>query len=148
MDAVQQLKALFPAAAVYVQAVRMSAPEGIEDDIENFYRYWKAEGLNVIIQKYDNFCGLLPSIRAGDLSPLERQPCWHLMRDFHILLDGTVPICAEDLRALRGSQGIGNALTQSLQEIWECGQNVYIEHCLRNYTGRCVNCDEYYTFNL
>ncbi|MDR0558079.1 MAG: spiro-SPASM protein [Treponema sp.] len=152
-EAVETAKTLakfFP-GNVYAQAVRIS---GAEDDIERFYRFWKAEGLQVIIQKYDNFCGALPSLRVSDLSPVERQPCWHLMRDMPILLDGAAPLCRETICASdAGVEGgavstLGNAFFEDLETIWRRGNGVYMEHAACNYTGLCTGCDEYYTYNI
>jgi spiro-SPASM protein len=137
-----------------VQAVRTA---GAEDDVEKFYRYWKeaAPGTgNIIIQKYDDFCGMLPRKQASDLSPVQRQPCWHLMRDMPILLDGTVPLCREQIAAAKDQSNgivIGNALTESLDNIWELGQSYYTEQSnpiSKKYNSLCMGCDEYYTYNF
>ncbi|MDR2479367.1 MAG: spiro-SPASM protein [Treponema sp.] len=146
----QKLLALFPADA-YVQAVRTT---GAEDDIERFYRSWKeaapSGAANIIIQKYDDFCGALERKQASDLSPVNRQPCWHLMRDMPVLLDGTVSLCREDLAALRGSGGsvMGNVWKDSLETIWERGKSFYGIQCEKKYDGLCAGCDEYYTYNF
>ncbi|MDR2193416.1 MAG: spiro-SPASM protein [Treponema sp.] len=148
VETAKTLAKLFP-GHVYAQAVRLS---GAEDDIERFYRFWKAEGLQVIIQKYDNFCGALPSLRVSDLSPVERQPCWHLMRDMPILLDGTVPLCKETICAGaisdRVGTTLGNAFSEDLETIWQRGNGVYMEHAVCKYTSICTSCDEYYTYNI
>ncbi|MDR0374396.1 MAG: spiro-SPASM protein [Treponema sp.] len=160
VETVRTLAKLFP-GNVYAQAVRTS---GAEDDIERFYRFWKAEGLQVIIQKYDNFCGVLPSLRVSDLSPVERQPCWHLMRDMHILIDGAVPLCRETIcaadceggaasastaAALTGAVStLGNAFSEDLETIWRRGNGVYMDHAACNYIDICTDCDEYYTYNI
>ena len=47
---------------------------------------------------------------------MKRFPCWHLKRDMAILIDGTVPLCREDVRAEHPQ---GNALTEDLAAIWE-----------------------------
>jgi spiro-SPASM protein len=137
----EALAALFPGSA-YVQAVRV---RDAEDDIEQFYRYWKEKKLNVIIQKYDYFSGEIPDRRAADLSPLHRFPCWHIMRDFPVLIDGTVPACREDLR---GSRLLGNVFHDGLEKLWKNGEALYLEHTKKNYTGICARCDEYYTYNF
>jgi spiro-SPASM protein len=149
-EAVEQLGALFP-GDTYVQAVRV---QGAEDDVERFYRHWKEgaspAGVRVIIQKYDHFAGALPALQASDLSPVRRRPCWHLLRDLPVLLDGTVPLCREDLAALEGrpAQPVwGNVFTGSLESIWSQGEAPYREHCRLKYTGICADCDEYYTYN-
>lgn len=131
----------FP-GTTYVQAIRIT---GAEDDMEQFYRYWKAKGAEVIIQKYDYFSGFLPQKRAGDISPLIRQPCWHLQRDMAVFLDGTVPLCREDIRR---TQVLGNVFTDDIETIWQRAQDRYLEQCRQEYAGMCKDCDEYYTYNF
>ena len=151
-DCAKKLLALFPKDA-YVQAVRTL---GAEDDIERFYRSWKEAapggGANIIIQKYDDFCGALERKQASDLSPVTRRPCWHLMRDMPVLFDGTVPRCREDLDALKGQGSgpgaLGNIWEDSLEMIWERGTPFYAEQCKQIYNDRCAGCDEYYTYNF
>jgi len=138
---VQNLQTLFP-GRVYPQAVRMKENE---EGLESFYRYWKQQCGKVIVQKYDSFCGFLPDRRVTDLSPLKRFPCWHLKRDVNVLLDGTVSLCREDLRA---EHRLGNLLEQSLEEIWAAGEPYYRDHLQERYPDLCKNCDEYYSFNF
>jgi spiro-SPASM protein len=142
----KKLVELFP-ADTYIQAVRM---KGFEDEIEQFYRSWK-DTAQVIIQKYDHFCRTLPEQAASDLSPVKRRPCWHLLRDMTILLDGQVPCCREDLGALRGRSVkpvLGNVFNESLADVWERGMEMYREHCRGEYGLLCTECDEYYTYNF
>jgi spiro-SPASM protein len=158
-DFAKKLLTLFPRDA-YVQAVRTA---GAEDDIEKFYRSWKEitpNISNIIIQKYDDFCGFLPRKQASDLSPVQRQPCWHLMRDMPVLIDGSVPLCREQIAnsavnggAINGGITIGNAFTEPLDAIWERGQKFYTEHAGqmpggKKYDPLCAGCDEYYTYNF
>jgi spiro-SPASM protein len=143
LECARELTALFPRDA-YVQAIRI---KDFEDDTEQFYRTWKEEGANIIIQKYDAFCGALPDLRASDLSPVRRRPCWHLMRDMPVLIDGTVYVCREFPAAAPGTP-LGNALTESLDTIWRRGEALYREHCALNYGEICAGCDEYYTYNF
>jgi spiro-SPASM protein len=135
------LTRLFPRDA-YVQAVRV---KGAEDDIEQFYHSWKDRGANIIIQKYDDFCGALPKMQATDLSPVRRHPCWHLMRDMSILIDGSVPACRE---TFSGAELLGNAFTEDLPTIWARGAPLYREQCENHHRGLCAECDEYYTYNF
>ncbi|MDR1308228.1 MAG: spiro-SPASM protein [Treponema sp.] len=157
---VKALAAAFPREVgtddrVYVQAVRTA---GAEDEVEGFYRAWKAYGTDhpgpaIIIQKYDSFCGFLPKRQAVDLSPVERRPCWHLMRDFPVLIDGTVPVCREDLDCTMAgvpaaSGGLGNILREEAETIWDRGAELYRSQCEKNYEKLCALCDEYYTYNF
>ncbi|MDR0301612.1 MAG: spiro-SPASM protein [Treponema sp.] len=144
----KKLLSLFPKDC-YVQAVRMKdTGTGGQDDTEKFYRYWKET--NVIIQKYDDFCGALEKKQASDISPVIRKPCWHMMRDMPVLIDGTVPLCREDTGALKqqSKRILGNVFGDSLENIWKEGESYYREQCTKNYSGLCKDCDEYYTFNF
>jgi spiro-SPASM protein len=148
----RELALHFPATSnrnsVYVQAIRT---KGAEDAIERFYRAWKKTGLGIIIQKYNDFCGALPDRNAVDLSPIKRRPCWHIMRDFVVLLDGGVPFCANACPALWKGEGdvlLGNVFSDELDDIWKRGEERYREHCREAYRGICSNCDEYYTYNF
>jgi len=152
-DFAKKLLTLFPKDA-YVQAVRTA---GAEDDIEKFYRSWKEitpNTSNIIIQKYDDFCGFLDKKQASDLSPVQRQPCWHIMRDMPVLIDGTVPLCREQIAVMNsGAINLGNAFTEPLEVIWERGQKFYIEQTGqmpggKKYDSLCAGCDEYYTYNF
>jgi len=140
----KKLLSIFPKNC-YVQAVRV---KGSEEDTEKFYRNWK--DTNVIIQKYDDFCGALEKKQASDISPVIRKPCWHIMRDMPVLIDGTVPLCREDMGALKqqNSRILGNVFSDSLEKIWKEGDSYYREQCAKNYSGLCKDCDEYYTFNF
>ena len=137
----------------YVQAVRT---KGAEEDTEKFYRYWKEAvpcEANIIIQKYDCFCGSLEKKQASDISPVIRQSCWHIIRDMPVLIDGAVPLCREELAALKEQSAeknriLGNVFIDPLESIWRNGDRYYIEQCGKNYAGICAGCDEYYTYNF
>ncbi len=132
-------------SAAYVQFTRFNANE---DELEQFYRFWKesdspAAG-NLVIQKHDCFAGLIPSEKTADLSPVLRNPCWHIRRDFDILFDGSVVMCRE----LSFENAIGNAFTEELCDIWERKNELVQKHIENNYPEKCGKCDEYYTFNF
>jgi spiro-SPASM protein len=125
----------------YVQAVRMQQNE---EQLETFYRLWKTRTENVIIQKYDRFAETLPDLQVADLSPLERHPCWHNKRDLAVLLDGTVPLCREDLDR---DHVLGNLERDGIETVWAAGQQMYLSHIRKDLPSICQHCDEYYTFN-
>jgi spiro-SPASM protein len=128
--------------SVHVQAVRMKENE---DDLETFYRTWREKTPGVIVQKYDDFCGFLPQRKVTDLSPLRRFPCWHVMRDCPILLDGTVPMCREDLGK---SRVLGNVLKEGFEPVWWKGEEIHRRHIEGRYPEICASCDEWYTYNF
>jgi spiro-SPASM protein len=125
----------------YIQAVRMKENE---PEMESFYKNF-SDRSSVIIQKYDHFCGRQPDRRVVDLSPLNRFPCWHIKRDFPILLNGDVRVCREDID---GEMVLGNVFSDELEAIWIKGSEFYNQHAEGRYPELCRNCDEYYTFNF
>lgn len=138
------LEKFFP-DSVYAQFIRMNENES---ELENFYRYWSDEKNpshgKIAIQKYDSFCKFLDEKKVADLSPIERNPCWHLRRDFCIFVDGSVPLCRSSLF----QNIIGNVFKESIEVIWK-KMNSFLENDMKkNYTDFCKNCDEYYTFNF
>lgn len=126
----------------YVQAMRM---KDTEEHLETFWRYWKEKTDHIIVQKYDDYCGVLPPRKVTDLSPVRRFPCWHNKRDLNVFLDGTVPRCREDIHA---RYSLGNLFHESIDEVWNRGESLHREHVDRRYSDICEHCDEYYTFNF
>lgn len=144
VNAVTLLQNAIP-GMVYPQFVRM---DDNESELEGFFRYWNEKTNpstgNFIIQKYDNFAGLLPERKPADLSPLERMPCWHLRRDLTILSNGDAQIC----RAHVLSGVIGNVFKDDLENIWHKTDYLLKNHIEKNYKEKCERCDESYTFNF
>ncbi|MCR4733447.1 MAG: spiro-SPASM protein [Treponema sp.] len=138
-----KLSALLP-GDVYPQFIRMKENE---DELEKFFRFWNDKnspsGGKVIIQKYNNYAGLLADKKTADLSPVERNVCWHLRRDMTILLNGDVPLCR-----CFGFEALGNVFEQPLEEIWSKFNDELINQIENKYCEKCRKCDEYYTFNF
>jgi spiro-SPASM protein len=126
---------------VYVQTIRMRETE---QEVETFYRAWKDRGVNVIVQKYDHYCGRLDDRRVTDISPVTRFPCRHTQRDLNILLDGTVPMCREDLHR---DHVMGNVFEDGIDRVWQNGNAAHLRQVRAEYPELCRRCDEYYTFN-
>ena len=143
-DAVITLENYFP-GDVYPQFLRVKENEC---QLETFYRYYHDENSpskgKLIIQKYDSYCGFMADEKPADLSPLERNVCWHLKRDMTVLSDGSVPLCKEML--LDGS--MGNVFNEGIESVWN---KIRVKTCeqLKGCIGeKCRACDEYYTFNF
>ena len=141
----ERLGILFPGHA-HVQAVRMLSNER---RLEVFWRGWKEKGLDVIVQKYDDFAGRLPDLTVSDLSPLGRLPCRHLARDLVIALDGSVLMCREVLGpgVYPDQAPLGNVFEDSLESIWASGESAWLAHVQRKLPAICERCDEYHTWN-
>ncbi len=144
VSAVAVLAKYFP-KSVYAQFVRMNENES---ELESFYRFWSDKNSpsngNVIVQKFNSFCGVLEDRKPADLSPIERNPCWHLRRDMTILVDGSVPLCKQCL--CKNIQG--NAFSQNLEDIWKKFDLELKNQIDGKYSSLCEKCDEYYTFNF
>ena len=100
--------------------------------------------LNLIIQKYSNYCKTLPDRKPTDLSPIERNPCWHLRRDMTIRSDGNVVVCKEKF----ADGFVGNVFNEDLNTIWQQFTPLVEEQIRQEYSKKCGDCDEYYTFNF
>ena len=144
MEAVSIIEKYFP-SAVYPQFVRMKENE---EELEKFWRFWSDKNSpskgNVLVQKYSSLCGRLPDRKSADLSPLERNACYHLRRDMSIFADGSVPLCKE-----RGRNNIlGNVFENSLEEIFRKSDQEFNNHLKNKFSCECEKCDEFYTFNF
>lgn len=130
---------------VYPQFTRINENE---EELENFFRYWKDEnnssGGNLIIQKFDDLAGRLPECKPADLSPIDRNPCWHLRRDMVILVNGDVPQCRQCLF----SNILGNVFNESLEDIWKKNNSLMENHICKKYDKLCGGCDEHYTYSF
>ena len=130
---------------VYPQFMRMKTNEA---QLEPFYRFWKEKESpskgELIIQKYNSFCGALPDLKSADLSPVNRLPCWHLRRDMTVRCDGTVPFCFQ----LSFAEKAGNLLEEKIEDVWARFGRVLEGHLSQKYTDNCGICDESYTFNF
>ena len=143
VNSILALNKFFP-TSVYPQFTRMNENE---DELEKFYRFWHSKNSpsvgKVIIQKYNDFCKLLPSRKPADLSPLERNVCWHLKRDMTILCTGDVPLCRQFLFS-----SIGNVFDEGVENIWKKYFDEIKNQLEKKYGEKCKDCDEYYTFNF
>lgn len=141
---VKILQSLF-SGNVYAQFLRITENE---EELENFYRTYKEKdfvsGGKFIIQKYNHFCKVMPEVKSADLSPVDRNPCWHVRRDFNILSDGSVPVC----RDKSFESPIGNAFTEDLTVIFERNDSVLQNDIDKKLCEGCSLCDEYYTYNF
>ena len=116
-------------------------------EIEDFYNFWKSKGAGVIIQKYNHYLNTLEDRSVVDLTPLDRQPCWHLLRDMEIFVNGDIPVCKQDFN---GKMILGNAGENTIKDIWDKLKEYYILNYKEKFDkiNICTSCDEWYTYNF
>lgn len=119
-----------------------------EDELEKFYRFYHDEKSvtkgHLIIQKYDDYCKTLPQKKVADLTPYERNVCWHLKRDVTILKDGSMPLCREFFNETK----LGNVFEEGLENLWAKTNQIVQNQIEKKYLKKCEDCDEFYTFNF
>ena len=84
----------------------------------------------------------LEDLKVCDLSPVERNVCWHLKRDMNILFNGDILFCKEVIF----DKIIGNVFVDGLENVWHKTDEEIQNHLQNRYCKFCENCDEYYTF--
>ncbi|HNF15000.1 MAG TPA: spiro-SPASM protein [Leptospiraceae bacterium] len=138
-----QLKNFLPnPGSLYVQMIKMKE---VETETENFFNEWEKREMGIILQKYNRFAGRLAERRVSDLTPVDRDFCWHLARDLYINADCTVALCRQNEKII-----IGNLETDSVSEIWQKGEESFRFSLNGEYEklmSPCTVCDEWYTFN-
>ncbi|HMV45414.1 MAG TPA: spiro-SPASM protein [Leptospiraceae bacterium] len=142
LEKISHLSSVMSPSNLHVQMIKMKE---VEEEIENYFNHFEKKGINVILQKYNRYAGLMPEKRVSDLTPIHREFCWHLNRDVYINSDGNVAICRQDF-----NHPIGNLNTESIFTIWEKGMRIFTESLKGNHDktmAPCLNCDEWYTFN-
>lgn len=116
-------------------------------ELEDFYRFWQEKGVNVIIQKFNSYLGLLEDQSVVDLTPLDRTPCWHLQRDLAVFADGSVPVCRQDVKR---EHIVGSLKEEGLSSVREKQKKFFLLNYRADYDAfpLCRNCDEWYTYNF
>ncbi len=127
--------------AIYLQATRMDINE---EEIAPLHMFCKREGYQLVVQKYNSYCGVLEERKVVDLSPHNRFACRHLERDMLIRLNGDVQLCTQDIHK---ETVFGNIIVDSVSTIQKKRELLFSEQVEEKYKEICKNCDEYYTFN-
>ncbi|MEQ9367151.1 MAG: spiro-SPASM protein, partial [Leptospirales bacterium] len=136
-----------PAPAIYAEMRRLAETE---DELAAFMDRFEdpEQPIRPLLQKYNRYIDRLPERRAADLTPLTRDFCWHLARDFYLTVDGRVPICKQD------PYGENSAtLNFSENTVAEIVARTMPYHAAslrgehETIPMPCPGCDEWYTFN-
>ncbi|MCC5813771.1 MAG: spiro-SPASM protein [Leptospira sp.] len=137
---------ILPKENISVQIIKMKE---VEEEVDSYFDYYEKQGINIVFQKYNRYAELMPEKRVSDLTPLNREFCWHLGRDLYVNVNGDVSICRQ-LPEPKEIEILGNLHQSSLIDIWAKG----LPHFQNSLNGKhelipapCLNCDEWYTFN-
>ncbi|AOP32954.1 spiro-SPASM protein [Leptospira tipperaryensis] len=138
----EKLEKIFPKNQIHLQFLKIKEAE---DEVEAWVDETERQGYGVILQKYNRFAGLMPEKRVTDLTPIQREFCWHLNRDLYVNSNGTVSICRQS-----SGKEFGNLHKENLIDIWQKGLPSFSNSLNGKHeaTGApCLTCDEWYTFN-
>ncbi len=148
MTAVSLFEKSLPDLPIRVYAEMLRIVE-VEDKIEEFFNRFKDSPVTPLAQKWNTYAGRLPERRVSDLTPMQRDFCWHLARDIYVRYDGSVPICKQ--LPLKEDNGLSfSIINDSIKEIFSQTEPDFVlsfrgEH--EQVRGPCSHCDEWYTFN-
>ncbi|EQA45592.1 spiro-SPASM protein [Leptospira broomii serovar Hurstbridge str. 5399] len=140
-----EISQVLPKSSIYLQFLKLKE---IDSELDSWYETTEKAGYGIILQKYNSYAGKLPERRAADLTPLEKEFCWHLARDLYVNADGSVAICKQQPGT--ASRSLGNLNSQPLLDIWKKGHPFFAlsangKH--KEIPAPCLSCDEWYTFN-
>lgn len=114
------------------------------DYLASYYKYFDKYKIDIIMQKYYNYRGIVDDNRIGDMAPLINVGCWHLARDLFIDSYGDIYICRYDINK---EKKIASIYDDSLENIWNILNNHFIDNINKNIDF-CKNCDEWYLYNF
>ena len=114
------------------------------DYLASYYKYFDKYKIEIIMQKYYTYRGIVDDNRVGDMAPLINVGCWHLARDLFIDSYGDIYICRFDINKEKKIDSIYNS---SLENIWSALDKYYNDNVSKNIDF-CKNCDEWYLYNF
>ncbi|EKV57107.1 spiro-SPASM protein [Brachyspira hampsonii] len=114
------------------------------DYLASYYKYFDKYKIDIIMQKYYNYRGIIDDNRVGDMAPLINVGCWHLARDLFIDSYGDIYICRFDINK---EKKIASIYEENLEDIWKKLENYFLDNVSKKLDF-CNNCDEWYLYNF
>ena len=141
LNKIYTLKKILGKNSIYVQILKI---QEIETQIEDYFNFFENQDIQIILQKYNSYANTLPEKRVSDLTPINRDFCWHLARDLYIQSNGNVSACKQVEDVI-----LGNIKKDSINQIWINNSERFSKSFLTYTCGDlpCTSCDEWYTFN-
>ena len=145
LEAQEKLSAKQRPYKIYVEMPRIKE---VADEIDEFFQRFENSPIDPIVQKFNTYCGRVEEHRVSDLTPLKRDFCWHLARDFYLTAGGFVPVCRQDPFA--EGKMIYDFRDLSIREIQDATLDWHRDSLQGKHDSLpmpCSRCDEWYTFN-
>lgn len=114
------------------------------DYLASYYKYFDKYKVDIIMQKYYNYRGIIDDNRVGDMAPIINIGCWHLARDLFIDSYGDIYICRFDINK---EKKIASIYEEDIDNIWKRLENYFIDNVCKKLDF-CKNCDEWYLYNF
>lgn len=113
------------------------------DYLASYYKYFDKYKIDIIMQKYYTYRGIIEDNRIGDMAPLINVGCWHLARDLFIDVYGDIYICRFDINKEKKISSIYD----DLDNTWKLLEKYFVEN-VNQKLDFCKNCDEWYLYNF
>lgn len=115
-----------------------------EKEVEEFKKFWSAEGVNVKIRPKVSWAGLVKAENLWENVQVSRKPCYWLMRNINICADGQVCLCSVDIHC---RVRCGDVNKDSIKKIWNGKLKEYrLMHREGNFEkmpDMCRNCSDW-----
>lgn len=85
-------------------------------EMEVWYDRWLAALGSAVIAGANDYAGQIPDHAVADMGPPSRRPCGRLASRMHILSDGGIVSCEQDVL---GRQVLGDLANDSIEEVWD-----------------------------
>jgi spiro-SPASM protein len=142
LEKISLIKPLIDKKNFYVQMLKIKE---IEAEIEEYFNYFEKLDIQVLLQKYNSYANRMQEKRVSNLTPIQRDFCWHLARDLYIQSNGDVTACKQVEDVV-----LGNIKKQPILDIWNQNTKRFESSFNQKHSDidlPCLKCDEWYTFN-
>jgi hypothetical protein len=113
-------------------------------EMESWYDKWLAALGSAVIAGANDYAGQIPDHAVADMSPPARRPCGRLASRMHILCDGTIVSCEQDVT---GRQALGHLASDRVADVWARGFGAMRSDHRRGEWGKyslCGACKEWH----
>jgi len=147
-DAIEGLTRLIKIRVSMGQAVPLIAPLFVkcrsnQMEMEAWVDQWIRATGSAVVRGATSLCGLIENASPMSMAPPLRRACRRLASSIHVLSDGTITTCEQDVK---GEQSLANLSQLGLMATWRTRlRQVNEEHQAGrwNQYSACVRCDQW-----